>query len=89
MSVETWFRILFAVVAVGAFLSANNLLFLILAAVGVISGFWPALKAAYRLPLAAPSGLDHGLAYDAISAAAVFAARLVSMRAMKTCPVGL
>jgi len=32
---------------------------------------WPALKAAYRLPLAAPSGLDHGLAYDAISAARV------------------
>jgi osmoprotectant transport system permease protein len=27
---------------------------------------WPALKAAYKLPFAAPSGLDHGLAYDAI-----------------------
>ena len=27
---------------------------------------WPALKAAYKLPYAAPSGLDHGLAYDAI-----------------------
>jgi len=32
---------------------------------------WPALKAAYKLPLAAPNGLDHGLAYDAISAARV------------------
>ena len=32
---------------------------------------WPALKAAYRLPLAAPNGLDHGLAYDAISAGRV------------------
>jgi osmoprotectant transport system permease protein len=28
---------------------------------------WPALKAAYKLPFAAPSGLDHGLAYDAVS----------------------
>ena len=28
---------------------------------------WPALKAAYRLPLVAGSGLDHGLAYDAIA----------------------
>ena len=27
---------------------------------------WPALKAAYRLPQAAGSGLDHGLAYDAV-----------------------
>ena len=27
---------------------------------------WPALKAAYQLNFAAPSGLDHGLAYDAI-----------------------
>jgi len=27
---------------------------------------WPALKAAYKLPFASPSGLDHGLAYDAI-----------------------
>ena len=32
---------------------------------------WPALKAAYRLPLEAPNGLDHGLAYDAISAGRV------------------
>jgi osmoprotectant transport system permease protein len=32
---------------------------------------WPALKIAYRLPLAAPNGLDHGLAYDAISAGRV------------------
>ncbi len=32
---------------------------------------WPALKAAYTLPLAAPNGLDHGLAYDAISAGRV------------------
>ncbi|WP_280154916.1 glycine betaine ABC transporter substrate-binding protein [Piscinibacter sp. XHJ-5] len=29
---------------------------------------WPALKAAYQLPLAAPGGLDHGLAYDAVAA---------------------
>ena len=29
---------------------------------------WPGLKAAYRLPYAAPSGLDHGLAYEAIAA---------------------
>jgi osmoprotectant transport system permease protein len=28
---------------------------------------WPGLKAAYRLPYAAPSGLDHGLAYEAIA----------------------
>ena len=28
---------------------------------------WPALKAAYRLPIDTPSGLDHGLAYDALS----------------------
>ncbi len=27
---------------------------------------WPALKAAYKLKFAAPSGLDHGLAYDAV-----------------------
>ncbi len=27
---------------------------------------WPGLKAAYRLPYATPSGLDHGLAYEAI-----------------------
>jgi osmoprotectant transport system permease protein len=29
---------------------------------------WPGLKAAYQLPFAAPSGLDHGLAYEAIAA---------------------
>jgi osmoprotectant transport system permease protein len=29
---------------------------------------WPGLKAAYRLPDATPSGLDHGLAYEAIAA---------------------
>ncbi len=28
---------------------------------------WPALKLAYALPLATPSGLDHGLAYDALA----------------------
>ena len=28
---------------------------------------WPALKAAYGLTLATPSGLDHGLAYDALA----------------------
>ncbi len=28
---------------------------------------WPGLKAAYRLPFATPSGLDHGLAYEAIA----------------------
>ncbi|MEO7335135.1 MAG: glycine betaine ABC transporter substrate-binding protein [Caldimonas sp.] len=32
---------------------------------------WPALKAAYRLPLEAGAGLDHGLAYEAIAAARV------------------
>ena len=32
---------------------------------------WPALKAAYKLPLATAAGLDHGLAYDAISAGKV------------------
>jgi osmoprotectant transport system permease protein len=32
---------------------------------------WPALKAAYRLPLVDPGGLDHGLAYDAIAAGRV------------------
>ena len=32
---------------------------------------WPALKAAYKLPLAATGGLDHGLAYDAIAAGRV------------------
>jgi osmoprotectant transport system permease protein len=29
---------------------------------------WPGLKAAYRLPHPTPSGLDHGLAYEAIAA---------------------
>jgi osmoprotectant transport system permease protein len=29
---------------------------------------WPGLKAAYRLPFATPSGLDHGLAYEALAA---------------------
>jgi osmoprotectant transport system permease protein len=29
---------------------------------------WPGLKAAYKLPFATPSGLDHGLAYEAIGA---------------------
>jgi osmoprotectant transport system permease protein len=29
---------------------------------------WPGMKAAYRLPYATPSGLDHGLAYEAIAA---------------------
>jgi len=29
---------------------------------------WPGLKAAYRLPFETPSGLDHGLAYEAIAA---------------------
>jgi osmoprotectant transport system permease protein len=29
---------------------------------------WPGLKAAYRLPYATPSSLDHGLAYEAIAA---------------------
>lgn len=32
---------------------------------------WPALKAAYRLPLVPGNGLDHGLAYDAITAGRV------------------
>ena len=32
---------------------------------------WPALKAAYKLTLASASGLDHGLAYDAVRAAKV------------------
>jgi osmoprotectant transport system permease protein len=32
---------------------------------------WPALKAAYKLPLVAPAGLDHGLAYDAVRAGKV------------------
>jgi osmoprotectant transport system substrate-binding protein/osmoprotectant transport system permease protein len=29
---------------------------------------WPGLKAAYSLPFATPTGLDHGLAYEAIAA---------------------
>ena len=29
---------------------------------------WPGLKGAYGLPFAAPAGLDHGLAYEAIAA---------------------
>jgi len=29
---------------------------------------WPGLKAAYRLPYDTPSGLDHGLAYEAVAA---------------------
>jgi osmoprotectant transport system permease protein len=29
---------------------------------------WPGLKAAYGLPYATPSGLDHGLAYEAVAA---------------------
>ena len=29
---------------------------------------WPGLKAAYALPFAAPAGLDHGLAYEAVAA---------------------
>src|SRR5256885_8312554 len=29
---------------------------------------WPGLKAAYKMPHATPSGLDHGLAYEAIAA---------------------
>ena len=32
---------------------------------------WPALKVAYKLPMGAAAGLDHGLAYDAISAGKV------------------
>jgi osmoprotectant transport system permease protein len=32
---------------------------------------WPALKAAYKLPLAKPDGLDHGLAYEALRAGKV------------------
>jgi osmoprotectant transport system permease protein len=29
---------------------------------------WPGLKAAYAIPFATPSGLDHGLAYEAVAA---------------------
>ena len=32
---------------------------------------WPALRAAYALPFAPPSGLDHGLAYEAVAAGKV------------------
>ena len=32
---------------------------------------WSALKAAYKLPMAAPDGLDHGLAYEALRAGQV------------------
>ncbi len=32
---------------------------------------WPALKAAYKLPLATAAGLDHGLAYEAVRAGKV------------------
>jgi len=32
---------------------------------------WPGLKAAYRWPFATPSGLDHGLAYEAVAAGKV------------------
>ena len=32
---------------------------------------WPGLKAAYALPFATPSGLDHGLAYEAVAAGKV------------------
>lgn len=32
---------------------------------------WPGLKAAYGLPFATPSGLDHGLAYEALAAARI------------------
>lgn len=28
---------------------------------------WPALKTAYRLPFAPPSGIDHGIAYEAVA----------------------
>jgi osmoprotectant transport system substrate-binding protein/osmoprotectant transport system permease protein len=32
---------------------------------------WPGLKAAYKLPYRTPSGLDHGLAYEAIAASRI------------------
>ena len=32
---------------------------------------WPALKAAYQLPMAGSAGLDHGLAYDAVRAGSI------------------
>jgi osmoprotectant transport system substrate-binding protein/osmoprotectant transport system permease protein len=39
---------------------------------------WPGLKAAYRLPYATPSGLDHGLAYEAIAAGKIDAMDIYS-----------
>ena len=39
---------------------------------------WPGLKAAYGLPQAAPLGLDHGLAYEALAAGKVDAIDLYS-----------
>ena len=39
---------------------------------------WPGLKAAYRLPQATPSGLDHGLAYEAIAAGRIEAMDIYS-----------
>jgi osmoprotectant transport system permease protein len=39
---------------------------------------WPGLKAAYGLPQAAPLGLDHGLAYEALAAGQVDAIDLYS-----------
>jgi osmoprotectant transport system permease protein len=32
---------------------------------------WPGLKAAYALPFATPTGLDHGLAYEALAAGTI------------------
>ena len=39
---------------------------------------WPGLKAAYRLPYATPSGLDHGLAYEAIASGKIDAMDIYS-----------
>ncbi len=39
---------------------------------------WPGLKAAYKLPYATPSGLDHGLAYEAIAAGKIDAMDIYS-----------
>jgi osmoprotectant transport system permease protein len=39
---------------------------------------WSGLKAAYRLPYATPSGLDHGLAYEAIAAGKIDAMDIYS-----------
>ncbi len=39
---------------------------------------WPGLKAAYRLPYATPSGLDHGLAYEAVAAGKIDAMDIYS-----------